>query len=166
MNKEQWAQQSKYLWRRMASALDKCHGTGLYGRFIFIFLGIPHTCFHSGCSNLQSHQQWMRGPFPHGPPAFDVSYFVDLCHSGCLRWNLKVVSIGISISARNDEHFLRHFLAIFPLFWRTFRSCPRPMFWWATWLTVLVVWLILWFSLYILDINLLAKISPILYAFF
>ena len=51
------------------------------------------------------------------PPAFVGFYFVDLRHSDYIRWNLKVVFICIFLIARDDEHFLKYFLAVFFLFW-------------------------------------------------
>ena len=58
--------------------LDMCPGVGLLDHMIVLYLVFwgTATVSYSGCTNLHSHQQWKRIPFP----AFVICWFVNDGH--------------------------------------------------------------------------------------
>jgi hypothetical protein len=77
------------------------------------FLRNRQTDFQSGCTTLQSHQQWRSVPLsPHPRHHLQSPEFLILVILIGLRWNLRVALICVSLMIKDAEHFFRCFSAI------------------------------------------------------
>ena len=91
-----------------------------------IFLRNFHVVFHSGCTNLRSHQQCTRVPFSPHQLKLIISCLFD--NSYCNRY--EVIShcgfICISLMISDVEHLFMHLLAIdSALQMVNFSPCPH-----------------------------------------
>jgi hypothetical protein len=86
---------------------------GSSGSTMSNFLRNRQTDFQSGCTSMQSHQQWRSVPLsPHPRQHLLLHEFLILAILTGVRWNLRVVLICISLMIKDVEHFFRCFSAV------------------------------------------------------
>ena len=77
------------------------------------FLRNHQTDFLSGCTNLQSHQQWRSVTLsPHPCQHLLSPEFLILAILTVVRYDLRVVFICISLMIKDVEHFFKSFSAL------------------------------------------------------
>jgi hypothetical protein len=78
---------------------------GSFGSTMSNFLMNCQTDFQSGCTSLQSLQQWRSVPFSPHPRQHLLSpeFFILVILTG-VRWNLSVVLICIFLMIKDVEH--------------------------------------------------------------
>jgi hypothetical protein len=86
---------------------------GFSGSTMSNFLRNRQTDFQSGCTSLQSQQQWRSVPLsPHPRQHLLSPEFLILAILTGVRWNLWVVLICIFLMIKNVEHFFKCFSAL------------------------------------------------------
>ena len=130
---------------------------GSSGSTVSNFLRNCQTDFQSGCTSLQSHQQWRSVPLsPHPRQHLLSPEFLILDILTSVRWNLSVVLICISLMIKDVELYFKCFSAIRYSSGENSLFSSEPHF-----LVGLFDFLESTFlsSLYILDINLLSDLG-------
>lgn len=117
-----WLDNGIYTKKKCSLGVCQEHTAGTWGRTISIFLRNDHMAFHSGCTNLYSHPQFMSVPFatyPHQPKLLFVWFILDILIG--IRWNLFVRWVCMYLMTKNIEHLFKYFSTI------CFSSLANPL---------------------------------------
>jgi hypothetical protein len=96
---------------------------GSSGSTMSNFLRNRQTDFQSGCTSLQSHQQWRSvslSPHPH-QHLLSPEFLILAILTG-VRWNLRVVLICISLMIKDVK---KNQILILPTLYYPISLCPR-----------------------------------------
>ena len=110
--------------------ISKSRIAGSYGSSVFSFLRTRRIVYHSGCTNLHSHQVIQEGSlFSTSSSTFVICCVLRVAVLTSVRWYLIVVFISVSLIVHNVEHLVPCPLATGVPSLEKYRClCPLPIF--------------------------------------
>jgi hypothetical protein len=94
--------------------MPRCHISGSYSSFISSFLRDLHTAYHSGYTNLHSHQQHIMVPFfATFLSAFVVVTTLDSGHSNWGEMKSQCCLDNCSVLLTSDKYIKMCYLAFY-----------------------------------------------------